>query len=147
MGGRVLRSFYEWLPAWLRPTLFMSYMLLAMWVTLWLIGLLMKLDQGLTRTFLIAGGGAVLVASLTFGVLRQFAFDSERWKVWGVWPLSCLVGAFALLPLTDLAMGRRIFSVIPPLGWLLVFFGIPLIIGIGFAYGELRERKRSEGPF
>jgi hypothetical protein len=88
----------------------------------------------------MAAGGAAFVGAACFGLLRQYAFTSELLKVWCSWPVSFLIGASAMLPITDLVEGRELLSVTPPLRWLLLFLLTPTMLGLGFAYGEWKER-------
>ena len=138
-----LRSLEERLPEWLRPVLFILYVLLGLWLLLWILALLSLSHLSRTNHLLVAGGGAAVVGALCFGLLRQYVFTSEPLKVWCSWPISLLVGAAAMLPITDLVLGREMLGISPPLGWLLLFLLIPTVLGVGFAYGEWKERGHS----
>jgi len=138
-----LRSQDAHLPEWLRPVLFVVFLLLGFWLLFWILALLSISDLVRTNHLLKAGGGAALVGATCFGLLRQYVFTSEPLKVWCSWPISLLVGAGAMLPITDLVLGRELLGVSPPLDWLLLFLLTPTALGVGFAYGEWKERGHS----
>jgi hypothetical protein len=138
-----LRDLEERLPEWLRPVLFVFCLLLGFWLLFWILALLSLSDLSRTNHLMVVGGGAAVVGSLCFGLLRQYVFTSLPLKVWCSWPMSLLVGASAMLPITDLVLGRELLGVSPPSGWLLLCLLIPTVLGVGFAYVEWKERGHS----
>jgi hypothetical protein len=94
-----LARIHQHTPAWLRPTLVVLQVVVVYAVTMaaadWMFGERIEVSV-LNLTF--AGGGAATIGALTFGVLREFIFRAECLKIWGAWPISCLVGALALEP-------------------------------------------------
>ena len=132
-----------YLPEWLRPVLFIAYLLFVLWLLFWMLTWLLDSDRGEGNQLLVACGGAALIGAACFGLLRQYVFNSEPLKVWCSWPVSLLVGAGAILPITDVVLGRELLSVKPPLDWLLTFLLTPTLLGFGFAYGEWKQRRHS----
>jgi hypothetical protein len=133
----------RYLPEWLRPVLTIAWMLFVSWLSFWILARLSLSNQDRTDQLLIACGGGALIGAACFGLLRQYAFTSVPLKIWCSWPVSFLVGAGAILPITDLVVGRDLLSVKAPLGWLLLFLLTPPMLGFGFAYGEWKNRGHS----
>jgi hypothetical protein len=138
-----LRNLEEHLPEWLRPVFFILCLLLGFWFLFWMLALMSLSPLSRTNRLLMVGGGAAVVGALCFGLLRQHVFTSERLKVWCSWPMSLLFGAASMLPISDLVLGRELLSSSPPIGWRVLFLSIPTVLGVGFAYGEWKERGHS----
>jgi hypothetical protein len=122
---------------------FILCLLLGFWLLFWMLALMSLSYLSRTNHLLMVGGGAAVVGALCFGLLRQHVFTSEPLKVWCSWPMSLLFGAASMLAISDLVLGRELLSISPPIGWLVLSLLIPTVIGVGFAYGEWKERRHS----
>jgi len=90
---------------------------------------------------ILVGGTAAGFGALVFGVSRQFMLRSQSQRTWVGWPLSFALGALVFLPLMNVSLGRTPLGLVPPIGWLLVYFAITITISLGFAYDESRAQR------